>query len=683
MRSLAILLAAALFLAGFARDRLDTWVADTQLPPLISETSVEVTDRNGQMLRAYTVADGRWRLETTRARVDPRFIAMLIAYEDKRFYDHSGVDLRAMARAGWQFATRGRVVSGASTLTMQVARLLEDGGTGRLRGKLRQMRVALALERRLTKDQILTLYLNRAPYGGNLEGIRSATRAYFGKDPRRLTPAEAALLVALPQSPETRRPDRYSSAAKAARTRILDRVQGRVLNRDEVAIAKLAPVPTLRRALPALAPHLSDRARAQEPLAARHQLTIDAPLQRQLEALATQAVHGKGSDLSVAILVLDHQTGEVLASVGSAGQRNDDRMGFVDMTQALRSPGSTLKPLVYGLAFDAGLAHPETLIDDRPTAFGTYRPQNFDGRFRGTLRVREALQLSLNIPVVTLTEAIGPAKLMAHLERAGAHPVLPGNGAPGLAVALGGVGLTLEDLTRLYAAIARGGSPVGLRWRMDAPVRDPVGQVLSDKAAWQVMDILRGLPPPPNAPRNGLAYKTGTSYGNRDAWAIGFDGRHVVGVWMGRADGTPVPGAFGGDLAAPVLFEAFGRLKPALTPLPPPPADTLIVETARLPAPLQRFRGRDAIFEADSDAPRIAFPPDGAQIELDQGALFASVHQGAAPFTWLVNGAPAAVGARQRQITVPDVGAGFVTLSVIDAQGRSSRSTFFVGPAAR
>ncbi len=681
MRRLALFLAATLFLGALARDRFDGWIAATQIPPLSGETSVEVTGRNGEMLRAYTVADGRWRLATTLDQVDPAFVAMLIAYEDKRFYSHGGVDGRAMARAGWQLVTNGHVVSGGSTLTMQLARLLEDGSTGRIAGKLRQIRLALALERRLTKDQILTLYLNRAPYGGNLEGLRSATRAYFGKDPRRLTTAEAALLVALPQSPETRRPDRFSRIAEAARARVLNRLRGTALGAADAQVALRAAIPSQRRALPALAPHLSDRAVAERPASGQHQLTVDGQLQRKLEALAQEAVEGKGDNLSVAILAVDHQNGEVLASVGSAAQRNDQRRGFVDMTRALRSPGSTLKPLVYGLAFDAGLAHPETLIEDRPTAFGTYRPQNFDGVFRGTLRVREALQQSLNIPVVTLTEALGPARLMAYLERSGARPVLPQGGAPGLAVALGGVGMTLEDLVQLYAAIGRGGAPVALNWRMGEAGQNPAQRVLSAKAAWQVMDILRGLPPPPNAPRSGLAYKTGTSYGNRDAWAIGFDGRHVIGVWMGRADGTPVPGAFGGDLAAPILFQAFGRLKPALAPFPPPPADTLIVENARLPAPLQRFTGRNALFKTPADAPSIIFPPDGSRIELSEGALFASVRQGAAPFTWLINGAPAAVGVRPRQIAIPGIGAGYTTLSVIDARGRAARATVFVTPA--
>ncbi|TAG28898.1 MAG: penicillin-binding protein 1C, partial [Rhodobacterales bacterium] len=459
-----IALVAALWLAAFGRDRLDLWIDATVLPPLTVETSIEVLDRDGDLLRAYTVADGRWRLALPPDKVDPDYIAMLLAYEDKRFYDHAGVDPRSMLRAVLQAAWNGRVISGGSTLTMQVARLLEEGTTGQVGGKLRQMRVALALERRLTKDQILQLYLHLAPFGGNLEGVRAASISYFGKEPLRLTPAEAALLVAIPQSPETRRPDRAADRAEAARNRVLARAVGEgVLDADEAKAALREVVPGLRLPFPAFAPHLADRALADNPALLTHRLTIDRDLQAKLETLAVEAVADRGEQLQVAIIVADHASGEILASVGSAGYQADLRQGFVDMTQALRSPGSTLKPLVYALAFDEGLAHPETMIDDKPTSFGTYAPQNFDRMYRGTIRLREALQLSLNIPVVALTEALGPVRLISVMERAGMRPVFPGD-QPGLAIALGGVGVTLEDMVQLYATLARGGVVRPLTW---------------------------------------------------------------------------------------------------------------------------------------------------------------------------------------------------------------------------
>jgi penicillin-binding protein 1C len=665
-------LVAALWLAALGRDRFDIWVDATILPPLAVEMSVEVLDRDGTLLRPYTVADGRWRLALPPDRVDPVYLEMLLAYEDKRFRDHAGVDPRSMLRAVLQAVWNGRVVSGGSTLTMQVARLLEEGTTGEVAGKLRQMRVALALERRLTKDQILQLYLHLAPFGGNLEGVRAASISYFGKEPLRLTPAEAALLVAIPQSPESRRPDRAADRAEAARNRVLARaVAEGVIDADTADAALHEEVPGLRKPFPALAPHLADRARDAAPQALTHHLTVDGALQRKLEALAQEAVEGRGERLQVAILVADHASGEILASVGSAGYTADLRQGFVDMTQALRSPGSTLKPLVYALAFDEGLGHPETMIDDRPMAFGSYAPQNFDNLYMGTIRLREALQLSRNIPVVALTEALGPAKLVSAMQKAGMQPVFPGD-QPGLAIALGGVGVTLTDMVQLYAALARGGVARPLTWRQDAEGAE--GQrLVSEVAAWQVGDILAGLAPPPGAPSNRLAYKTGTSYGHRDAWAIGYDGRHVIGVWMGRADGTPVPGAFGADVAAPVLFQAFNRLKPRLDPQPPAPASTLLVANAELPQPLQRFRSRSAAFEAEADAPAVAFPPDGAEVELLPAGLKVRVTGGTAPFTWLADGVPMLVGANDREAMLAMPGAGFVTLSVIDAEGRSDR----------
>ncbi len=671
MKRLWPVLLVALLLGGAAlRDGFDRWVDRTELPPLIVDTSAEARDRNGVLLRAYTVADGLWRLLVARDGVDDGYIAMLLAYEDKRFWRHHGIDPWALVRAGGQALWNGRIVSGGSTLTMQVARLLEDGSTGSWAGKLRQMRVALALERRVSKDAILDLYLQLAPFGGNIEGVRAASLSYFGKEPGRLTPAEAALLVALPQSPEARRPDRHPQAAEAARGRVLARMQeAGVLRAGDVAAAAYDPVPRTRRAFPALAAHAADHARSLQPDRGRIDLTLEAGLQAGLEELAELSLHGKSERLSIAILVADHRSGEVLASVGSRRFAQGRGQGFVDMTHALRSPGSTLKPLVYAMGFDQGLIHPETLINDRPVAFGAYAPRNFDGRFRGQIKVSTALRESLNIPVVLLTEEIGPGRLMAALRRSGVAPVIPG-GKPGLAVALGGVGITLRDLVQLYAGLANGGQAVRLHMTGGA---EPGERIVSRSAAWQVGHILSGLVPPDGAPRNHLAYKTGTSYGHRDAWAVGFDGSHVIGVWIGRPDGTPVPGAFGGDLAAPVLFEAFQRLKPELDPLPPPPPETLIVSTAELPQPLQRFRGRHAVFEPEPDTPKLAFPPNGARLSLDGGGLVLKLRDGVPPFTILANGEPVLTGYHRRQADLGPVGKGFVSLSVIDAKGRSDR----------
>lgn len=670
-RAAARLLALAL-IAGFALGAgAWRWVATTELPPLSPRTSVEVLAADGRLLRAFTVADGRWRLAAAPERVDAGYLAMLIAYEDRRFHRHRGVDPWALVRAAAQAVSNGRIVSGGSTLTMQVARLIEDGSTGSWPGKARQIRVALALERILSKDEILSLYLHHAPMGANLEGVRAGSLAWFGKEPGRLTDAEAALLVALPQAPSLRRPDLHPDEARTARDRVLARAAASgAIAADAARDAMREALPAVRRPFPALAPHLADRLRAAEPERRVHRTTLDADLQAALEALAHDAVQDLPRQATLALMVADLDDGRVLASVGSADYGSDARRGFVDMTRALRSPGSTLKPLIYGLAFSDGSAHPETLLNDRPADYAGYAPQNFDQVFRGPVRAREALQASLNLPVVELTHALGPARVMAALRQAGIEAEVPGD-VPGLAISLGGIGVSLEGLVQLYAAIARGGEARALSARPDAAPRT-LGRLLTPEAAWHVADVLAGAPRAARLPAWPLAVKTGTSSGYRDALALGFDGVHVAGVWVGRADGTPVPGMSGATDAAPLLFEVFARLGPRPEPLPPAPPRTLIAaSSAELPAPLQRFGSRRA--EVD-DAPQLAFPPDGAALERLAGGIPARVERGLPPFAWFADGAPLAVRSYERELRLAVDGPGFVTLSVVDAGGRAARA---------
>ena len=637
--------------------------------------STLVVDREARLLRPYATAEGRWRLPATRDQVDPRFVDMLLAYEDRRFRSHPGIDPLAMGRAAVQFVTSGRIVSGGSTITMQVARLLEPRAERSLTAKLRQMVRAIQLERVLTKDEVLALYLSLAPYGGNLEGIRAASLAYFGKEPRRLTMAEAALLVALPQSPELRRPDRSVEVARAARDRVLDRIasSGRI-PADEVALAKLDGVPAGRRPMPVLAPHAAEQAIAAAPLRKIHRLTIDAPLQKSLQDLARERARALGPDLSVAIIVVDHATGEVRARVASADYFDQRRAGQVDMTQALRSPGSALKPFIYGLAFEDGLVHPETLIEDRPVRYGVYAPENFDMTFQGTVSARRALQLSLNVPAVALLDKVGASRLSARLAQAGAPLVLPKGEAPGLAMALGGVGVKLADLTMLYAGLARGGMVLPLVERPDDQASRVPRRLLDPVAAWYVGNVLIGSPPPDNAAGGRIAYKTGTSYGYRDAWSVGFDGRRTIGVWIGRPDGAPVPGLIGRAAAAPILFDAFARAGQGTAPLPAAPQGTVFATNAKLPPPLQRFRpGR---LPGDNAEPslRILYPPNGANIELASSSgrldpVALKIAGGVGPLTVLANGVPVAAQAGQRTLLVDPDGPGFLRLTVMDAKG--------------
>lgn len=669
-----IILVCALWSLAMARDGFDTWVDATPIPDLRAELSVEVRDRHGELLRAYTVDDGRWRMGARVEDVDPAYLDLLIAYEDRRFYTHHGVDPRAMLRAAWQSLRAGRVVSGASTLTMQTARLIEDGPTGEWGGKIRQMRLALALERRLSKREILNLYLIHAPFGGNVEGIRAASLMWFSKPPARLTPAEAALLVALPQSPETRRPDRHLATAIAARDRVLARGEmAGLFDADTTAAARREGVPRAMSDMPALAPHLSDVARAGEVINNVHYLTVEATLQARLQTLLAEAMLGQDPHVSAALVVADHQTGQVLAAIGAADFTDVDRRGFVNMLTASRSPGSTLKPFVYGLAFDDGLAHPETRIVDRPVRFDTYAPQNFDGEFRGDITLRRALHLSLNTPVVQVLDRLGPARLMQVLRDSGATPELSG-GQPGLAIALGGLGVSLMDLVQAYGALGNGGVARPLVWRMgEVPEEGP--RLIGETAAWYVTDILRETPRPVNAPTGDIAYKTGTSYGHRDAWAIGYDARHVIGVWIGRPDGTPVPGAFGAEAAAPILFQAFGILKPTPDRFAAPPEQALIVSTGELPPPLRRFGGAPSDLNPTRAGLSIAFPPDGARLRSDGGGVPLRLMDGVPPFAVLVNGVPVAPVLRGRDMMLPDMRRGFSDLSVIDADGTAVQIT--------
>jgi penicillin-binding protein 1C len=653
------------------------WIASLGPPPLGEGLafSTLVVDRDGRLLRPYTTSDGRWRLPASRDSVDPRFLRLLLAYEDKRFDAHRGVDPLALARAFAQLIGNRRIVSGASTISMQVARLLEPRAGRSVTAKLRQMVRAVEIERRLSKDEILALYLSLAPYGGNLEGVRAAALAYFGKEPRRLTLGEAAILVALPQSPEQRRPDRSLAAARDARDRVLDRAAAAgIVPLDEIARAKLEAVPDGRRPMPMLAPHAADAAVAAAPARSIHRLTIDATLQRNLEELARERARSIGSDISVAILAVEHGSGEVLARVASADYFDTRRAGQVDMTLAVRSPGSTLKPFIYGLGFEDGLIHPDTLVEDRPLRFGGYAPENFDLSFQGTVTVRRALQLSLNVPAVAVLDKIGASRFSARLGQAGGSLLLPPGETPGLAMGLGGVGVRLGDLVALYAGLARLGTTVRLSERAGADTVTP-RRLLEPTAAWYVGTILLGTPPPENAAGGRIAFKTGTSYGHRDAWAVGFDGKRTIGVWVGRPDGAPVPGLTGRVAAAPILFDAFARTGKLPAPLPAAPKGVLVAATGKLPPPLQRFRPGALAGEGAEPQLRIMFPPNGARLELASDGsgkpdpIALKVTGGAGPLTVLVNGLPIAAGPGRRTLFFEPEGPGFVRLTVMDAKG--------------
>jgi penicillin-binding protein 1C len=406
---------------------------------------------------------------------------------------------------------------------------------------------------------------------------------------------------------------------------------------------------------------------------------LDAKLQASLETLAREAAVAIGPKLSCAILVIDNASGEIRAHVGAADYFSQERAGSIDMTRAIRSPGSTLKPFIYALAFENGIAHPETILDDKPRHYGSYAPENFDLSFQGSVTARRALQSSLNLPAVALLDAIGSARFIARLRNAGARVVLPDDTAPGLAAALGGLGISLRDLASLYAGIARKGSVPELTETI-ADAGTPAKKtrrIAGPVASWYVADILRGAPPPLNAPFGRIAYKTGTSYGYRDAFAIGFDKAYTIAVWLGRPDNGSVFGLAGRQAAAPVLFDAFARLGTVHEFLDAP-AGILMSRTVSLPPPLRHLR-KDVpkTFAAATNAQlRIAFPPEGARVDLGlaaaappAGRLTLKAEGGVLPLRWIVNGVPLGEPDLRRQAAWTPDGAGFARVSVIDAQG--------------
>ncbi|WP_338573213.1 peptidoglycan glycosyltransferase PbpC [Pseudomonas canadensis] len=536
------------------------WLADRIWPlPLPKDDLARVVlAEDGTPLWRFADANGVWRYPVQTSEVSPYYLDALLTYEDRWFYQHPGVNPLALARATWQNLTGTRVVSGGSTLSMQVARLL-DPHSRTFHGKLRQLWRTVQLEWHLSKAEILNLYLNRAPFGGTLQGVAAASWAYLGKSPAQLTHAEAALLAVLPQAPSRLRPDRHPQRAQQARDKVLRRLaEFQVWPQSAVDEALEEPLLLAPRLEPSLAPLLARRLnRPDSPPLIR--TTLDATLQRRLEDLLLGWRARLPEHTSAAILVVEEESMAVRAYLGSVDINDAKRFGHVDMISALRSPGSTLKPFLYGMALDDGLIHSESLLQDVPRRYGDYRPGNFSMGFTGAVPASTALSSSLNLPAVQLLEAYGPKRFAAEMRVGGVPLALPALAEPNLALILGGAGSRLEDLVSGYSAFARDGRSATIRLQPDDTLRER--PLLSPGSAWIVRRILSGQARPDRDPRAELvqrpvlAWKTGTSYGFRDAWAIGVGPRYLIGVWIGRPDGTPVPGQFGLASAAPLMLQ--------------------------------------------------------------------------------------------------------------------------------
>lgn len=689
----------ALLAVGFALLIGLLMILDRAFPPTmdrLADQGTIVRDHQGQWVHGFTNGAGRWQFAADLGHIDPAFIEELIAIEDKRFYTHVGVDGRALIRAMINGARAGRIVSGASTLTMQTARLLEPRPRT-VGAKIIEMIRALQLERRYSKDEILAAYLTLAPYGGNIQGVEAASLIWFDRPPTYLTPAQRALLIALPQAPEARRPDRRGAAARQARHTILQKIVSTGLISAEVARqADTDPMPTRRHILPRAAWHLAHEAAKADQHASGQsggRLTLDLALQRRAENMLATYLRHREMPVTGAIIIVENKTRAVRALVGSSGLAQPG--GWNDLTRAVRSPGSTLKPFIYAMAFDDGSLQPDQVINDMPRAFQGYSPENFDRTFRGEVRIRDALQHSLNVPAVLALDQVGASRFAAALEMVGVRMRTRqrAKSDDGLALALGGAGITLRELAALYTGIANGGQVAPLIWREQeiTETADPSNshQLVSTQAAQRITDILRTapslagrLPATLTEAAPAVAFKTGTSYGFRDAWTAGYTDDYTIIVWIGRADGAPRPGATGRKSAAPLLFSLFDMVQEE------PSAQTHVAHGphgfARTPEEmvLDAIAAPIAVRPLRTSRPQITFPRDQVSLFLSfdspaqtqdtqhRGFVLAA-RGGAQPLNWFVNGKGLTSHSGESGPVWRPAGPGFFDIAVTDAAGQS------------
>lgn len=566
------------------------------LPERLAASHSRVVEyRDGTPAHVFLAEDGRWRMPLELDRVDPAYVASLLALEDSRFRSHPGVDPIALVRAAGTNALRGRRVSGASTLTMQLVRVLEPRPRT-YASKFVEILRALQLELRLPKDALLTAYLQFAPYGRNYEGLETAAWVYFGHSALHLSPAEIAALLAIPQSPGVRIPSRRNQGRlTAARDAIAKRIVGAIIaggvgeaGREEALLEEVrnTRVPLTLRPLPREAPHAAMWL-IQRHEGARLRTTLDAGTQRLTERLLRQAreeARRKGIHHGVAV-VTDWHTAEVRALVGSFDFFDEKEGAQIAGFAVPRSPGSTLKPLLYALAIDRGLANPEQLVPDVPTSFDSYAPKNFDGEFSGLVRLEDALSRSLNVPFVSMLKALGTEGFLGILRRHGVTSLEPAPGHYGLSAAVGGIALSPLELAGLYTTLARDGNALPLRW-IHEEERPEAQRIYGAGAAFLTRRALSIKDRPDFPSRRQLTgapaeihWKTGTSFGHRDAWAVGSNASHTALVWLGNFDCQPSVHLTGADAAGPLLFDLLEGVADRTRPISDvPPSELTAIE---------------------------------------------------------------------------------------------------------
>ncbi|GAA5263874.1 penicillin-binding protein 1C [Acidiphilium sp. MT5] len=623
-------------------------------PPSLSRLAVQgriINDRNGHAIAYYTDPQGEWKYPTQAASVNKVMIRMLIGIEDHRFYHDPGIDPLAIARATVQMLAAGHVVSGASTLTMQVTRLLHPAPRT-LPVKIIEAFQSISLTEHYSKTRILGMWLSLAPFGGNIVGVNAAAHLWFGENPNQLSPAQAALLIALCRRPEALRPDRHPHAAMIARNKVLAEAERlHLLSPHAAREAQATPVPRHWHRLPAQTPQLTAA------LPTGSTTTLNGPLNAALASLAQRDLTAMRPAESLAILIINARDHAIRAAY-LGDWANPRRAGFLDLSRSIRSPGSALKPFLYGLAFADGLAGPNTLFRDLPANFGAYGPDDFTHNFMGVVTAASALRRSLNLPAVKLMRRYRPDRFAAHLRAAGTPLALPLGARPTLPLALGGGGISMRRLAALYAGLTTDGSITRLHWLKGQQRR--TRPLLTPSIAAEVAGILTR--PLPGTQINGIAWKTGTSAGNRDDWAAGFDRRSVIIVWVGRPDGGALPGAAAIDRAVPILTQVTGLIKIA----PRQPLAPRHVFTLAAPPALAQLQ--------------LAYPPPGAAIA-DLGPIQLRATGGQRPLTFLIDGKPLASIAALSTARFTPHSPGFYRIRIIDARGHSVSAMFRVLPA--
>ena len=534
--------------------------------------STIVLDRHGEWLRAFIASDESWHIpEPSLDEISPQLRTAVLTYEDRWFYRHFGINPFSIVQAAIDNIKAGKIVRGGSTITMQVARMMEPKART-VPNKLIEMFRALQLELAYSKDEILTLYFNMAPYGGNIVGSAAASRIYFNKPQNRLNLGEAALLAAIPNSPTYLRPDVYPENARVARKKVLRQMRkfGKI-DASELQEAASDSIPTVRYPMPFKAPHLT-RLLAKTESGHRIYSTIDSDIQELSERVLRENIaplQREGISTG-AVVVMDTKSREVLAMVGSHDFFDQASEGQVNGATAPRSPGSALKPFIYGIALERGLITPERLLHDVPVNYAEYSPVNYDGEYRGYVTARDALAHSLNVPAVNLYAQLGNDGIYALLKRAGISTLSEPKTHYGLSLILGSCEITLLELTALYAGLANLGE-FGqhrlTRQSGDTLPAPSTKRLLSRGACFILTEMLTEVRRPDlpaayeasmNLPK--VAWKTGTSYGHRDAWSVGYTPAYTIGVWVGNFDGHGSPSLVGSEVAAPILFALFNAL---------------------------------------------------------------------------------------------------------------------------